>query len=53
MIKVRSVVANNDEDLAEILNKVSTKYDILQVIFLGHNPAVERIYQIIYRTRED
>ena len=48
--KAKSVVASNDDELADFINDIESKSDcnVKEVIFLGNNSVGTKLYQILY-----
>ena len=48
--KAKSVVASNDDELADFINDIESKPDctVKEVIFIGNDPIGTKLYQILY-----
>lgn len=50
-IYVKDIICNGSYELEEALNSLAVNYIIKQVIFIGNNSVMQRIYQIICEMR--
>lgn len=48
---VKSILATNDAELEDKLNELEEEYDIKVVMFIGNNPMMKRIYQVVLRRK--
>ena len=48
--KAKSVVASNDDELADFINDIESELDctVKEVIFLGKDSTSTKLYQILY-----
>ena len=48
--KAKSVVASNDDELADFINGIESEPDctVKEVIFIGKDSADTKLYQILY-----
>lgn len=48
---VKSILASSDDELENKLNEFNKYYKIIHIIFIGNNPRMERIYQVVVKVR--